>query len=36
MVVGYQGFPKENHMDFMTGLKFLYDNKKYFGRNGWY
>ena len=28
------GFPKENHIDFMTGLKFLYDNKKYFGRNG--
>jgi len=28
------GYPKENHMDFMLQLKFLYDNHKYFGNNG--
>ena len=28
------GYPKENHMDFMLQLKFLYDNHKYFTNNG--
>lgn len=28
------GFPKENYMDFMIQLKFLYDNRKYFKNNG--
>ena len=28
------GYPKENHMDFMLQLKFLYDNHKYFANNG--
>ena len=28
------GFPKENYMDFMLQLKFLYDNRTYFGNNG--
>ena len=28
------GYPKENHMDFMLQLQFLYDNPKYFGNNG--
>ena len=28
------GFPKENYMDFMIQLKFLYDNRKYFENNG--
>ena len=28
------GYPKENYMDFILQLKFLYDNHKYFGNNG--
>ena len=28
------GYPKENHMDFILQLKFLYDNHKYFQNNG--
>ena len=28
------GYPKENYMDFILQLKFLYDNQKYFGNNG--
>jgi radical SAM superfamily enzyme YgiQ (UPF0313 family) len=28
------GYPKENYMDFMQQLKFLYDNRKYFENNG--
>ena len=28
------GFPKENHMDFLVGSKWLYDNAKYFRANG--
>ena len=34
LVVGYQSDPKENYMDFMLQLKFLYDNHKYFENNG--
>ena len=28
------GFPKENYMDFLLQLKFLYENRTYFGNNG--
>jgi radical SAM superfamily enzyme YgiQ (UPF0313 family) len=28
------GYPKENYMDFMLQLKFLYDNRTYFSNNG--
>ena len=28
------GYPKENYMDFMQQIKFLYDNRKYFENNG--
>ena len=28
------GFPRENHMDFLVGSKWLYDNAKYFRANG--
>ena len=28
------GFPKENYMDFLLQLKFLYENHTYFGNNG--
>ena len=28
------GYPKENYMDFLLQLKFLYDNQKYFHNNG--
>jgi hypothetical protein len=28
------GYPKENYMDFILQLKFLYENRTYFGNNG--